>query len=63
MFFSQSKSTILHETNDAESLPRSKTSTYALPSEHYKRISRVTGPADNSKEFILLNGHVEHKMK
>ena len=31
-----------------------------LGDEQYKRMSRVTGPANNSKEFILVNGHVGH---
>ena len=32
-----------------------------LGDEHYKWMFSVTGPANNSKDFILLNGHVGHK--
>ena len=41
-------------------LKEKMTVSQVLGDEHYKRMSPVTGPANNSKDSILLNGHVGH---
>ena len=47
-------------SHSLESIKEAVAVSPVLGDEQYERMSRVTEPANNSKEFILVNGHVGH---
>ena len=47
-------------SHSLESIKEAVAVSPVLGDEQHERMSRVTEPANNSKEFILVNGHVGH---